>query len=919
MSCCSSCSTDVPAGSRFCPSCGSRLEPPTSAATETSAGSDTPSAASPPSADVSSHPSVDHARFLPGTMLAGRYRIIGLLGRGGMGEVYRADDLKLGQPVALKFLPVEMEKDLARLGRLLNEVKLARQVSHPNVCRVYDVGEVPSTSSGQAGHHFISMEYVDGENLASLLKQIGRLPGDKAVQIARQLCAGLAAAHEQGILHRDLKPSNVMIDGRGRARITDFGLASLATGLREHEVRAGTPAYMAPEQMAGKEVSIRSDIYSLGLVLYELFTGKGAFEAATPSELLRMQEASAPTSPSSHVSGLDPAVERAILRCLEREPRDRPSSALAVAAALPGGDPLAAALAAGETPSPEMVADAGGAGGLSPSVATLCLALFVGALGIYLFFGSRLPELAGIGGYAPLAKPPVALAEKAGEILESLGYEEAPVDRAYGFRIDTDYLDYIEENDTSADRWERLASGQPPAVFFWYRQSPRQLAPTNEGSWRVTQSDPEQEISGEVNLVLDTEGRLRSLQIVPRQVEDSSDPSLPPDWPALFAASGLDTSAFEPDEPVWNPPYYADARAAWTGSYPGDPPTQVRVEAAAYRGKPVFFQFVEPWTQAVRDEEYELGRTLRILIAFQVGLLLMVGLGAVWLARRNLKLGRGDRGGAYKLAVFVFAASMAQWVVAGTHVTQFLTELGLLLTNLGDSVLAGGMTWLIYIALEPFVRRRWPEAMVSWNRLLAGRVRDPRVGRDVLVGAAAFGVLLLPAVPQFVLARWMGVPPPNLRWIAGGLDVLLGGRQLTSALVGSVLQALLVPIGILFLLLLLRILLRREWLAIVAIVVLFTVPTVAISDRRFLLISLVVTLLNWAVILLVLSRFGLVSVCTIFLLSAVMSLISSTDLSAWHAGATITVVAVMLAVAGYGLFTSLAGRSLLREDLVPED
>jgi len=132
-------------------------------------------------------------------MLAGRYRIVGLLGRGGMGEVYRADDLKLNHPVAVKFLPKGLDDDPDRLERFLTEVRLSRQVSHPNVCRVHDVGEVDH-------QHFLTMEYVDGEDLASLLRRIGRLPGDKAVQLARQICAGLAAAHEQGILHRDLPP-----------------------------------------------------------------------------------------------------------------------------------------------------------------------------------------------------------------------------------------------------------------------------------------------------------------------------------------------------------------------------------------------------------------------------------------------------------------------------------------------------------------------------------------------------------------------------------------------------------------------------------------------------------------------------------------------------------------------------------------
>jgi serine/threonine-protein kinase len=254
-----------------------------------------------------------------------------------MGEVYRADDLKLGQSVALKFLPAVVESDPERLQRFLNEVKIARQISHPNVCRVYDVGEVD-------GHHYLSMEYVDGEDLASLLRRIGRLPGDKAIQIARQLCAGLAAAHDKGVLHRDLKPANVMLDGEGRVRITDFGLAAIVGQVTGAEVNAGTPAYMAPEQVAGKEVSVASDIFSLGIVLFELFTGKPVFKADSAAELQRLHQENR-TSPSSFVPDLDPAVERVILRCLSRHPAERPTSALAVAAALPGGDPLAAALA----------------------------------------------------------------------------------------------------------------------------------------------------------------------------------------------------------------------------------------------------------------------------------------------------------------------------------------------------------------------------------------------------------------------------------------------------------------------------------------------------------------------------------------------------------------------------------------------
>src|SRR5262245_29563531 len=347
---CASCSAVVEATAIVCPRCGgptttddavTRLA---AAAADVTSAADSSAAAAmhagkPPSSNPGRTPatttgwlssgSIDHGRFAPGALLGGRYRIVGRLGRGGMGEVYRADDLKLGQPVALKFLPPDVDRDPARLTQLHTEVRMARQVSHPNVCRVYDIDEVE-------GHTFLSMEYVDGEDLGSLLKRVGRFPVERATELARQICAGLAAAHERGVIHRDLKPANVMLDGAGKVRITDVGLAG-ATG---ESVRAGTPAYMAPEQLAGAEVTAQSDIYALGLVLYELYTGHRAIEAKNVAELVRKREAGV-APPSALIRDLDPAVDRAIVRCLERDPGDRPASALGVAAALPGGDPLA--------------------------------------------------------------------------------------------------------------------------------------------------------------------------------------------------------------------------------------------------------------------------------------------------------------------------------------------------------------------------------------------------------------------------------------------------------------------------------------------------------------------------------------------------------------------------------------------------
>ena len=259
-------------------------------------------------------------RFLPGTVLAGRYRVIALLGRGGMGEVYRADDLELDQAVALKFLPSELAGDARRRQLLRREVRTARRIVHPNVCRVYDIGEVD-------GDPFLLMEHIDGEDLATLLRRIGRLALPKALQIARQLASGLAAVHEQGIAHRDLKPANLMIDGRGQVRITDFGLASLADPSRR-QLTGGTPSYMAPEQRRGERASERSDLYALGLVLYELSTGQRP-------DLSARQETPAPIRP---MVDLEPALERAISHCLEPDPEQRPASARALVAMLAGED-----------------------------------------------------------------------------------------------------------------------------------------------------------------------------------------------------------------------------------------------------------------------------------------------------------------------------------------------------------------------------------------------------------------------------------------------------------------------------------------------------------------------------------------------------------------------------------------------------
>ena len=305
---------------------------------------------------------LDHGRrlfsdaFPAGAVLSSRYRITKRLGAGGMGTVYSARDLTLDQEVALKFLSSRLTYEPESVAALMNEVRLARQVSHPNVCLVHDVGEID-------GRPFISMEYVDGKDLSSLRRRIGRLPGDRVEQIARQLCAGLHAAHENGVLHRDLKPANVMLDADGNVKITDFGIAAAIGGGQNEEGTSGTPGYMAPELFTGSPASVQSDIYSLGIVLYELYTGRRLFKASSMTELLELHRRPIPR-PSDLVREIDPDLEELILACLSRERERRPSSAMAVLARLPGSTVLADAMARGQTPSPELVAICGGSGRL---------------------------------------------------------------------------------------------------------------------------------------------------------------------------------------------------------------------------------------------------------------------------------------------------------------------------------------------------------------------------------------------------------------------------------------------------------------------------------------------------------------------------------------------------------------------------
>jgi serine/threonine-protein kinase len=819
-------------------------------------------------------------------MIADRYRVIALLGRGGMGEVYSADDLKLGQRVALKFLPADRLKSSSWRDQFYAEVRTARQVAHPNVCRMYDIGE-------SDGRLFLSMEFVDGEDLASLLRRIGRLPDDKAVEVAQQLCAGLAAAHASGVLHRDLKPSNVMLDGKGRARITDFGLAIAAADADREKSPAGTPGYLAPELYDGHPPSVQSDLYALGLVLYELFTGKRAFEASSAREFHRKQSETNPTPPSNVVKNLDPAIEKAILRCLDRDPAQRPRSAHAVAAALPGGDPLAAALAAGETPSPDMVAAAGPQGSLRPAVAWACL---LAAIALLLVTVSIVLPRTSEWGRTPMPKSPEVLADRAQELAQKLGYPDA-IDRAYWIRSDPDYLDYI-AHDTSGKNLERASAGLawPSPMVFWFRQSPQWMTPamTDSGFQNVTRLNPPYETSGMVTLKLDVLGRLLFLRAIPSQVEVAQTDRVP-DWNQLFVEAGLDKSQFVPGAPKWAPPDRFDASADWDGHLAGHGDFPLHVTAAAWRGRPVYFQVIAPWDKPWQDSPPRLiiGSS-KIGSAIGVCVYMAYLIGGGFFARRNVRRGRADVRGAVRFGVGLTFCACASWALTN-HFVPLPERIWFQLLALGVPILMSLLAWVGYVAVEPFVRRTWPQVMISWQRLLNGRLRDPLIGRDLLLGilaGSAVGLLEAclqqpyPVDPEFGLGVLpsIGDVPSGVFW---GCYVALLLLAVLSALTG---------------------LFRRRWLGMLATAILLVAPAVGQDVRAFAAYA-VMTL----VLLFILTRVGLVA--TVCFVMAQSLGCPPLVFSQWYAGRAMIGLMLPLALLMYGFYISVGTQPIFGKAL----
>jgi len=851
------------------------------------------------SSSATSSDSFDHGRFAPGTLLGDRYRIVARLGVGGMGEVFRADDLKLGQPVALKFLPEAVERDPVRLDQFTAEVRIARQISHPNVCRVYDVGEID-------GRRFLTMEYVDGEDLKGLLRRIGRLPEDKGLEIARQICAGLAAIHDRGVLHRDLKPANIMIDGRGRVRLTDFGLATTAAGAGTDGAIAGTPAYMAPEQFAGTPLSAATDLFAVGLVLFELFTGERGQKGDDIAAIRHGQQTRSveTLTTSGSAAKLDPLIQRVIARCLELDPTKRPPSAVTVAAALPGGDPLAAALAAGETPSPQMVAAAGDVGGLSLGIAAVLLAALVACVaGMYWQSGRT-----SIASLVTFSNSPEVLASKAREMIARLDIVPGVEDQAWGFVRDPSYLTWLDTHDTSATRWQHLASVRPAPIRFWYRSSRATMYPqaffsgmtagSPGGGLVITRRDPSMTTPGMTYIELDSEGRLVTLDVVSEATIGAARPARTPDWPALFREAGLDITRFVPATPEWVCPVASDTATAWTGTGADSTGAALRVEAATFRGRPVFFRLIAPWTPAPAApiDSANAGAALAQWLSrfFLIG----VPIAAIALSVRHVKAGRSDTRGAMRIALTVGGLTLAAGLLGSDRVTVVR---GLSVYMIASwAAFSGLMIGTLYLSLEPYVRRRWPQMLIGWSRLLDGGWRDPLVGRDLLIGGLAGAWLMVVEDSWPTWVRWSGEPPMLAMPI---LNVWSGVRPTVADLLGMVPEAASLACGLVLLLVVVRLVVRSERGTAIAVIGL---TTVAGSGGEFSLSTTPVILVLMGTMVVTATRFGLLACTTALLVGK--SLAGGAAAPEFVQIPIWIVMAAMIAPGVFGFFTATRGR-----------
>ena len=819
------------------------------------------------------------ADFSPGTVLGDRYRIVSVLGRGGMGEVYRADDLMVGEVVALKFLPRHLATDPARVAQLIHEVRIGRQISHPNVCRIHDIGEVN-------GRHYLSMEYIDGEDLASLLRRVGRLSSDKAREIARQLCAGLAAAHAKGVLHRDLKPANVMIDGRGHARITDFGLAVISDRARAEEV-AGTPAYIAPEQLAGEVASVRSDLFSLGLILYELFAGRRLYSVTTLDERRRLDQDSAATRRLLGAPTLDRLVDQVIRQCLERDPDKRPDSASSIAGTL-AVDEQPTELGRESLTSPATIRDSPDIHGLRPRVAWAVLgAIIAGTLAI------ASGPLALRSSDLPMA--PQMLAARAQQLLASIGSrgqshrQRVLVQRAHASLL------------SEKIRCHSIRLSAKPFSPFAEESVPRRHG-----------GRPTHRHSGPRHRDARFAGTTRRVQLAAR-----SSPRRSSRWTGARLAGVVRTCGAEHHRlPSGHSRQRAGSAARLADTVEGNRGVRRDPRRRSKPGRKGGFVSSARRNRGVNSA----GQRSRHRFADRRGTLLLDlgGVGVRGICRTCVDEICGWDSAIVPAHERWRCSLRAQGCClrssARIMCRQRWRRSRLFLAVSGWVLVWTAFCWMIYIAIEPYVRRRWPAMLMSWVRLLQGRVRDPRVGRDVLFGVLA-GIVLtaLDVVHGHILDRTAA----SVSAFAFRLEPLHSSRHFLAAIAFHLADTLQFALAGLFFFLLLRLIVANKWIASAIWVAMATAVGAAVLRTSGGILLGWSSLFAVAVVLLfllVLFRVSFLAVALMLIVQRLLTAMPITlDPDAWFFGSSVVILLLVVGAAVYGFLVALAGRSALAE------
>jgi serine/threonine-protein kinase len=498
-----------------------------------------------------------------------------------------------------------------------------------------------------------------------------------------------------------------------------------------------------------------------------------------------------------------------------------------------------------------------------------------------------------------MPKPPVLLAERAKEIVGAIGYK-AGIDSAHGF-MPANFLGYAARHQDPKVR-ARLFTGQPAALHFWYRGSPTLMVPQDSRD-QVTQDDPAFEISDMTLVVLDPEGRLVRMAAIPPQF-DRGWTAQAADWKPLFDASGLDIRAFTQAQPEWTPTMYADTRVAWTGPMPGIPGETLRLEGGSYRGRPVYFHQVAPWTTTSRMATTVAERrrvTFGSAIVQIVVLSLFIAAGVI--ARHNWRKGRGDRRGAAQLTAFILLAAAGVWALSNKHVADPALEMQRFFV--GQPLWAAGLLWLLYLAVEPYVRRFWPSTLVSWSRLMARQWRDPLVGRDILFGVALGLALQTLGVGSTWLSGRLGY-----QWTPNVPDLveLLGTTWVIARVLNQVFNAVLNAIFAVFARVLLKMVVKREWLASVVGIGIAMLLAVRSSGDGSRVVNLAAALMMVSIIVLTIQRLGLVAITTLFFVYFVMtSALITLDTSRWFFSSSVVLLAIPALLALYGFYASRGG------------